>query len=214
MRTSIRIILMKTTEIFFSLRVTITEYGVYELIFLRFDLSRIPTEATIQSAQLKLHSGSFSHGGDVSAYYVRDDSWREKGLTYNNKPNISNTVTCTVENISAYSWYSWDITEDVIAAFHDDKILTEALIWGNTAEYGATSFGSRESGRPPNLEITYAVPTTPTSIPTPSPTPTPTPPPTETSWWKEQLWWLIIGVVIALLTLLYMVYKDRRKPRY
>lgn len=203
---------------YYNLWVRNSEYGSSKLIFIKFDLSGIPTEATIQSAQLKLHGGYSSTGVYVSAYYVRDDSWREYGLTYNNKPNISNTLTCTVENISAHSWYSWDITEDAIEAIHDNKELTETLIWGNTTEYGDTHFDSRESIWPPKLEITYTVPTTPTPTPSPTPTPLITPeptlPPTETSWWKEQLWWLISGVGIALLTLLYMVYRDRRKPRY
>lgn len=163
---------------YYNLWVRNSEYGSSDLIFIKFDLSRVPTEATIQSAQLKLHGGYSSTGVDVSAYYVRDDSWREYGLTYNNRPDISNTLTCTVENISSRSWYAWDITEDAIAAFHGDKVLTEALIWGNTAEYGGTHFCSRKSIWPPKLEITYTVPTTPTPTPSPTPTPFITPEPT------------------------------------
>jgi hypothetical protein len=92
--------------------------------------------------------------------------------------SVSNTLTCTVENISSRSWYAWDITEDAVEAFHDNKELTEALIWGNTAEYGDTSFNSRKSIWPPKLKITYTVPTTPTPTPSPTPTPLITPEPT------------------------------------
>lgn len=165
-----------------------------------------------------MHGGPLSNGGDVSAYYVCDDSWRELGLTYDKKPNISNTLTYTVEDISSYgSWYSWDITEDAIDAFHDDKRLTEVLIWENTTEYGRICFNSRESGWPPKLEITYTIPTSPTT--TPPITPTPTLPSTSAPWWEEQLWWtsLITAVGTVVITFLtYGIYrmtkKYRRKP--
>jgi len=170
-----------------SLYVRNSEWGTSELTVIKFDLSDIPADASIKSAQLKLHGYSHPDGGDVSAYYVRDDSWREPGLTYDKRPNISNTLTWTVEDISSYSWYSWDITEDAIDAFHDDKMLTEALIWGNTTEYGSICFGSRESGWPPKLVITYAIPTSPTPTPSVAPEPTTTPIPLDISLWGKFL---------------------------
>ncbi|MBN1763035.1 MAG: DNRLRE domain-containing protein [Methanomicrobia archaeon] len=134
----------------------------------------MPVDATINSAQLKLYGGPFlpEEGGDVSAFYVLDDSWREHGLTYNNRPNSSKTLTYTVENISSRSWYTWDITEDVRDTFLTDKVLTEALVCENTVRETWIRFYSRdlvviypESDNRPKLEVTYTIPITPTPTP-------------------------------------------------
>lgn len=195
-----------------------SEWGTSKLIFIRFDLSSIPTEATIKSAQLKLYAAVALDGGDVSAYYVRDDTWRELGLTYDNRPNISNTLTSTEEGVSSGSWRSWDITEDVLEAFHDDKLLTEALMWENATEYGCIHFFSRESGWPPKLEITYTIPTSPTT--TPTITPTPTPRPTAIPLWGKFLndphlqgACIIITAIAAVIGLIIKVRSQLRKKR-
>lgn len=192
----------------------IKNYG--RSIFIRFDLPSIPVDATNISAQLKLHCRYSSDRANVSAHYVLDDSWRESDITYNNRPtSISNHTTYT-ENVSPDSWCSWDITEDVVDAFRDNKILTEVLLWENTEDSGYSSFHSKEveqkypnlSKYKPMLEIAYTIPTSPAT--TPLIRPTPTLPPTHAPWWKEPPW-EIIGVVLMILSLLYAIYRDRRK---
>ena len=171
-----------------------SEWGTSKLIFIKFHLSDIPADASIKSAQLKLRAAVALDGGDVSAYYVPDDSWRELGLTYDNRPNISNTITYTEEGVTSGSLCSWDITEDVLEAFHDDKLLTEAVMWENTTEYGHIQFFSRESGWPPKLEITYTIPTS--STPTPLITPEATLPPISTSL-KEKAFAILKNPALA-----------------
>ena len=209
-----------------SLWVTNYRYSDSSFIFIKFDLSSIPIDANIVSAQLKLYAGYVSNRENVSAhyvgaYYVPDDSWREDGITYNNRPTSIYNYTTHTGSVSPHSWCSWDITDDVSTAFRDDKGLTEALMWENTNDYGLISFYSKETAWSefrPVLEITYTIPTSPTTTPsttTPPITPIPTPPPTSAPWWEEQLWWIIIGTVgttVILFLKLYGLYRDRGKP--
>ena len=185
-------------------------------IFIKFNLLQIPADATIVSAQLMLY-GPSSNRGSISVYYVPDDSWTECGITYNNRPSSSIYLT-DKENVSSKSWCSWNIKEDVITAFSDNKILTAVMRYENEEDYEGAWFFPREFYREdirPKLEITYTIPTSPT--PTPSVAPTPTLPSTSTPWWKDELSWIIITAVATIMLVILALRstrKDRKKPRY
>jgi len=150
------------------------KYTGSSFIFIKFNLPSI-TDATIVSAQLKLHSFiCSSNSANVSARYISDDSWRECSITYNIRPSIPNHTTY-IENVTSHSWCSWDITEDVLEAYRDNKLLTEALLWENTGDNGHLLLYSKEAWFKPVLEITYTIPTSPTPTPSVAPDPTPTP---------------------------------------
>lgn len=151
------------------------KYTGSSFIFIKFYLSSIPIDATIVSAQLKLRSFiCSSNSTNVSARYVSDDSWRESSITYNIRPSIPNHTTY-IENVTSHSWCSWNITEDVLEAYRDNKLLTEALLWENTRDNGHLLLYSKEARFKPVLEITYTIPTSPTPTPSVAPEPTPTP---------------------------------------
>jgi hypothetical protein len=210
-----------------SLWVTNYRYMDSSFIFIKFDLSSIPIDANIVSAQLKLYAGYVSNRENVSvhyvgAYYVSDDSWREDGITYNNRPTSIYNYTTHTGSVSPHSWCSWDITDDVSTAFRDDKGLTEALMWENTNDYGLISFYSKETAWSefrPVLEITYTIPTSSTSTPTPSvaPEPTPTPTPSDIPLWKEFLtnpYLLGACIIITAIGTIVLILQNKRKHQH
>jgi len=80
--------------------------------YLKFDLSSIPTGATIQSATLELDGGPTTIGsGTVNARRVTG-SWNEATMTYNSRPATSSTgsVTGSTTNVAGTVALSFDVT--------------------------------------------------------------------------------------------------------
>ena len=131
-----------------------TDYGIYASpIFLSFDLSNIPPEATITSAKLKLYVYSQQNTPNLAAYYCNNNYWSETGITYNNAPlefieKISSDVTI-IDNIN--EWYEIDVLVDVVKALPSYQ-LTEVITIDNE---GMVEIASRESIYKPSLEIEY-----------------------------------------------------------
>lgn len=66
----------------------------YAESYLRFDLSSLPANAVITAASLSaLAYDGYAYGGDGNVYtsFVADDSWREMGITWNNRPTPAAT---------------------------------------------------------------------------------------------------------------------------
>jgi len=130
--------------------------AVCERSFLRFSLTSIPSGSTINSAKLYLRTEHTNGGGIVTMYFVTDDTWGEFTITWNNQPSyglLLNSKSVTDE----YTWYFWDITNQVKTEFSGDKIIS--LMAGNTTS-GVPSlieFDSKEgqTGKDPYLEVTY-----------------------------------------------------------
>jgi hypothetical protein len=124
--------------------------------YIMFDLSSIPQDATIISAQLQLYlTGIGGYVGNVDARYCSDNSWDELVITWNNKPTYSSQSTD--ENyfgmlVWLNTYESWDVTADVCVAMNQAK-LTEVMTRESS---GYAVFGSREASHKPKLEIEYS----------------------------------------------------------
>lgn len=97
----------------------------YYHILLQFDLSSIPTGATINSAKLELYRyyGTDSASAlEVGAYQVTSD-WTED-VTWDSRPNWSETPESTT-TIYGNDWYQWDLTS-----------LTQKWVSGAVHNYG------------------------------------------------------------------------------
>jgi len=135
------------------------------LIYVNFDLSSIPQNAYIVSANLELRLSGFSNlyygiigGGDsIGAYYCSDNSWAELGITWNNRPEFDDTHTGSwgTGMFVYYTYKSWDVTGDVKKSLPLGALTEVLKFWRKNDGYGYAEFQSKEATNKPKLEIEY-----------------------------------------------------------
>jgi hypothetical protein len=126
--------------------------------FLMFDLSEIPSGATIYSTELKLYARdvfALDTSLRVGVYYCAQE-WDEHTITWNNQPPSEEEAIIVVD-ISAPGWYSWDVTHDAQQALPIGK-LTEVLALTEGSYQGSVYFDSKEGINIPKLEVTVSAP--------------------------------------------------------
>jgi len=152
----------RATSLWVSYRVPWDE----SIAFLMFDLSPVPSEASITSARLRLCTTGEA-GAYVSVHYCSNNEWTEEGITYNNMPPFSQTPIDSVNVTSPITWYEWNVTNTVQSTLQSDgKKLTLVL---RSAE-GPAQFESRNSPwfdgeHRPQLVVVYEAPPTSDSTP-------------------------------------------------
>lgn len=65
------------------------DYGPDWQSFIKFDLSAIPSGATITSANLYLYCYQIDNGGQTVNAYLADADWYENTITWNNQPSVT-----------------------------------------------------------------------------------------------------------------------------
>lgn len=137
--------------------------GMETFAFLMFDLSQIPSGATMEWAMLRLYAKGVFIKALVSVYYCPSNDWTEEGITYNNKPAFSPNPTDTA-NVTKPGWYEWNVTGNFQSAFEAaDKKLSLVL---KADTYGSLAFDSKDSpyAHPPypetrpRLVVSYLAP--------------------------------------------------------
>jgi hypothetical protein len=148
----------------------------YTYTYLMFDLSSIPSNTLINSANLSLYMTGISGqvplttGGRIYTYYSSDTSWSETGITWNNKPSFNSEATgykAFFGTVIVNVYYKWNVTSDVSQALSAGK-LTEIVCWANyTSEefYGNATFQSKEAANKPKLTVEYSYEMPPASCP-------------------------------------------------
>jgi len=124
----------------------------YNYTYIMFDLTYIPSDVVIQSANLSLFAWSYAYpypppdpGPKIYAHYCSNSSWTELGITWNNMPAFDPVDTGYIDQPSL-GYNTWNVTEDVISALSNGK-LTEVLKWPNYTQswaYAWIEFQSRE----------------------------------------------------------------------
>lgn len=81
--------------------------------YLKFDLSSIPDGSTIESAVLNIYTNTkYPSTATLSVLLslVSNDSWSESTLTYNDRPDLSGTVTPVSPKTfgTVNTWVTWD----------------------------------------------------------------------------------------------------------
>jgi hypothetical protein len=149
-----------------------------------FDLSSIPTNATINSATLRLslyywQDRDSGRQRSVTTYRAKGD-WDEDTVTWNSSPSYGEAYGS--ESVgTTFTWYEFNVTNLVRKWVSGDASNFGIMLRGDESE-GVRGFYTSESQYDPELVIDYTVPAdpTPTSTCTPTPTSTPTGTPTPT----------------------------------
>lgn len=127
--------------------------------YIMFDLSSIPLSATIISANLELYAWFVGSSAPmIGAHYCPDNTWSELGITWNNAPAFSSTITDRILVSFESAWYSWDIASLIQSNLGLEK-LTVVMTVENIEDNLELAFRSKDSYIDlPALEITYTIP--------------------------------------------------------
>jgi hypothetical protein len=123
--------------------------------YMMFDLSSVPSEANLISADLGVYLSHISgYTGSIGTHYCSNDDWTELGITWNSKPAYIETATGTVSYgmFVTYGYDTWNVTIDVRNALGKGK-LTEVLVDRRTSS--SATFVSREGSSKPKLYLRY-----------------------------------------------------------
>jgi len=99
--------------------------GEVKRIFIRFDLSGIPSGATINLAKVRLYYYDYDDrfadpaGKQIDIHRVLG-SWDEDTITWNNAPSYVSNATSSINMPSSYGWVEWTVTDDVQGMINGD----------------------------------------------------------------------------------------------
>jgi hypothetical protein len=120
-------------------------------VWLKFDLSGLPTGIYVSSAKLYLYTTDIYNIGDGYSRTGSDDNWAENTITWNNQPGYSSVIE-SKQISTASTWYYWTVTSQVNTEYSGNKIITFAM----TGYSIYVRFASREyDSLDPYLEVTY-----------------------------------------------------------
>ena len=145
-----------------SSKLIMDNLGNRKYSYLKFDISTIPSEKIVTSANLYLWCDAREGGGytRIHAYSVEDDNWNETTITWNNRPNLMTFLN--EHSGDTLTWWNWDVKAFVENEYGSDRTVSICLVPGDGNKF-ITEFRSREWGNPeyrPYLEVTYALPAT------------------------------------------------------
>ena len=139
--------------------------------YLRFDLSSIPSEATIDSASLVAYALS-SSGSPTIEVWRAGESWVEGTITWNNKPDCQGVFFpdpfASQVISSSPAFVTWDVTL-LVNLWFDGTYPNDGLcLKGPTSGDSWAQFKTREHSVPlgrPSLQISYSLPEETVSTP-------------------------------------------------
>ena len=102
--------------------------GTYgnERAWMKFDLSGIPSGATIGGAMLNIYCfGAAGASMPATLCGGTSDNWTETGITWNTQPAFGSALqTQTLGSSSANTWLNWDVTGFAQTKFGDNKLVS------------------------------------------------------------------------------------------
>jgi len=141
--------------------------------YLKFDLSSIPDNATINSATLRVYSYVAPYTFELQVYHA-NDSWTEGSVTWNNQPGTT-VLLGSRSGLAVNSWNNWSLNPSLITGDLADNELSLQIRHGNEAYTGRVNsyayfYSSFAAGDyAPTLDIDYSpAPPAPSKDMTPS----------------------------------------------
>ncbi|TKJ25838.1 MAG: hypothetical protein CEE41_03465 [Hadesarchaea archaeon B3_Hades] len=150
-------------------------YGTaWQNAFMKFELSDIPADATIQEAGLYLWCYDTYAGTPVRVHPVDNDDWWEGvgtegdviegAISWNDAPSFNNEVILDTKDVTIrHQVYHWDVTSFVADEYEGDELVSLALTPPpDCSESNNVSFDSKDwfvEGEHPYLAVYYTVPT-------------------------------------------------------
>lgn len=132
-------------------------------IFMKFNISSIPSGVIIDNATLYINNyGVYSGGAEdgIDVHYVSNQIWIEETLTWNNQPSYNPSILDTNTVTTAGIWYEWNVTDAVKTDYDAENINSSFMAKAKTeGVYGHHTFRSKEWGDTslrPYLNITYS----------------------------------------------------------
>lgn len=126
--------------------------------FLRFTVPKVP--GPIQSAQLRLYvTDNGTENGP--AVYATDNSWGERSIKWNNRPEPASNALDNKGNLTSNSWVEYDVTSIVTGS----GMFSFVLIADSS---DGVVFSSREGDQPPQLVLNFTGGNAATAVPTPA----------------------------------------------
>ena len=129
--------------------------------YLQFNLSSVPTGATVNKATLRLYVDALVTNGSFDVYQL-NTSWSESTLTYNNAPLLGASATGghPVAVSKTNQFVLVDITS-LVQGWQSGTIANNGVALAMTTSHGSFSFDSKESvftSHQPELEIVLNAP--------------------------------------------------------
>jgi len=146
--------------------------GVIRNSYLLFNLSSLPSEAIIQSANLNLYTVYIGSKIEVNAHYCADTNWNESSITYNNAPQFEKDPISTVNITQIGESIFFNVTSTVLDASNNNKTISFVITSeerNSSVDYAR--FNSKEheefllDSRPKLIiEYQFETPTTPFEV--------------------------------------------------
>ena len=141
--------------LFDELRITIPGPG-YKIAYLKFNLSTVPSSATIVSAELKLYlNQDISNTATVSAYYCSDNNWDELLINWLNAPSYQAIPIYTRSAIDFEGWYSWNVISAVKTALSTGTLTLILVENAGASCYFFSKDIDNNNEKRPKLDIVY-----------------------------------------------------------
>ena len=130
---------------------------------LKFDLSSIPKNATILSAELKLYYYKWKDtdpaGRELSLYEISGD-WSEDNITWNNKPDYGDVKIASASVPSEEGkWMTWNVKDSVEGILKGKQsygwVIKDEKAWGSTNIPYIFFYSKENANNKPYLSITY-----------------------------------------------------------
>ena len=129
--------------------------------YIRFNLSGLPSGATVSRATVRLFIDAVSQAGSFDVYEI-DQPWTENSLTFNTAPSLGVSASggkpAAVSKSSLNQFVVVDITPLVqgwLSGTVPDNGLALALV-GSTGSFGFDSEESEYTSHEPELEVTFS----------------------------------------------------------
>lgn len=130
-------------------------YGpAHSIAYLGFNAGEYNIPDIIGSFKLRLHVTKNDNPGNISVYFVPDDSFLNTEFNYNERPQFNNLITSfSTGDVDADGWLIVDVTNsDLLTKFRTDGNISIALMGEDSLVYHEFS-SSREKDYVPSLQL-------------------------------------------------------------